>query len=67
MPGVWLVGFRDDRPVGGCEQDIAAELARALAAGAGPMERPLGLLEKYSAREMSRRLAEFFDEVLRGR
>jgi hypothetical protein len=67
MPGVWLVGFRDDRPVGGCEQDIAAELARALAAGAGAVERPLGLLEKYSAREMSRRLAEFFDEVLRGR
>jgi hypothetical protein len=67
MPGVELVDFRDDRPVECCEGEIAAALARVLGNVGSPVERPLGLLEKHSAREMSRRLAEFFDEVLRGR
>ncbi len=67
MPGVALVNFSDDRPVEGREAEAEAGLARVLAAGAAPVDRPLGLLEKYSAREMSRRLAAFFDEVLRGR
>jgi hypothetical protein len=64
MPGIALVTFRDDHPVECCEDEIAAALRRVLSHGRGPVERPLGLLEKHSAREMSRRLAAFFDEVL---
>jgi hypothetical protein len=64
MPGVALVNFRDDRPVECCEGEIVAALRRVLAHGRDPVERPLEALEKHSAREMSRRLAGFFDEVL---
>jgi hypothetical protein len=64
MPGANLVTFTDERPVEACDAEIRAGLAAVAGAGTEPVDRNLTLLEPYSAREMSRRLAGFFDEVL---
>jgi hypothetical protein len=64
MPGANLVTFTDDRPVEACDPEIRAGLAAVAAAGTEPVDRNLALLEPYSACEMARRLAVFFDEVL---
>jgi hypothetical protein len=63
-PGVSLVDFDEGRPVEVCEGEVTAGLSCVLAAGPAPVERDLAQLKPYSAREMSRRLAAFFDAVL---
>jgi hypothetical protein len=66
MAGVALVNFDDRIPVEHCEAEIQAALRQVAAASADPVPRSLGALNQYSAREMTRRLAKFFDAVLAG-
>jgi hypothetical protein len=67
MPGTSLVAFSDERPVASCDAEIRAGLSAVAGAGTEPVDRDLALLEPYSAREMARRLAGFFNEVLASR
>jgi hypothetical protein len=64
MAGASLVPFSETHPVEACAAKIRAGLTEVMSAGAGPVVRDLALLEPYSAREMARRLAAFFDAVL---
>lgn len=64
QPGVSLITFTEDRPVEGCEEEIQCGLKFAAGAGSDAVPRDEASLEQYSAREMSRRLAQFFDQVL---
>jgi glycosyltransferase involved in cell wall biosynthesis len=66
MPGARLVTFTDDQAVETRTAEIEAGLRAVAAAGPDPAPRDLSLLEPYSAREMSRKLAAFFDDVLAG-
>jgi hypothetical protein len=65
LPGVELVTFGDRAPVAGRVGEVAAALRRLLCRPAGePVPRDGRCLEPYSAREMTRRLAACFEEVL---
>ena len=66
MPGVALVNFNDRTPVQQCEAEIRAALQQVAGTSAEPVPRSLEVLNKYSAWEMTRRLATFFDAVLDG-
>lgn len=68
MTGVQLVTFTDHEPVHTRGAALEASLRAVL--GADPhrsVDRDLEVLEQYSARAMSRKLATFFDAVLAGR
>jgi len=64
VPGVELITFTDAEPVTHREAAFESGLRAVAAAGPGPIPRDLSILDQYSAREMSRRLAAFFDAVL---
>jgi hypothetical protein len=64
LAGVALVTFDDQTPVEQCEAIIETRLREVAGATLDPVPRDLGALNQYSAREMSRRLAGFFDAVL---
>jgi hypothetical protein len=64
MPGVLLVNFNDRTPVEHCEAEIVSALRQVAESSADPIPRSLEALNEYSAREMTRRLARFFDAVL---
>jgi hypothetical protein len=66
MPGVALVNFNDLTPVGECEAAIVMALQQVARSSVDPVPRSLQALNQYSAREMARRLATFFDSVLAG-
>jgi hypothetical protein len=64
MAGVALVTFDDQRAVQRCEAEIEGGMREVAGATLDPVPRDLGALNQYSAREMTRRLAAFFDAVL---
>jgi hypothetical protein len=64
MSGVALVNFDDQTPVERREAEIEAGLQQVATASSQPVQRDLEALNAYSAREMTRRLAGFFDRVL---
>lgn len=64
MPGVALVNFSDRNPVEECEAEIEAALRHVATRSTAQVPRSLEILNEYSAREMTRRLAAFFDAVL---
>jgi hypothetical protein len=66
MPGARLVTFTDEQPVETRTSEIEAALREVAEAGLDPVPRDLSLLEPYSARAMSKKLASFFDEILAG-
>jgi hypothetical protein len=66
MPGVELVTFDDRTPVEQREAEIETALRQTAKASRAPVPRSLEALKPYSAREMTRRLAGFFDAVLAG-
>jgi len=67
LPGVSQVRFDDTCPVEERISDIVQSLRQIVAAPAEPLHRDMTMLDQYSAREMTRRLAAFFDEILRNR
>jgi hypothetical protein len=64
VPGVELVTFTDEHPVTEHEAVIESSLRAVTAATPEAVPRDLSSLDQYSAREMTRRLAAFFDSVL---
>jgi hypothetical protein len=67
LPGVAQIRFDDTRPVEGCHADIVQALRQMASASSEPVDRDMATLDEYSARAMTRRLAAFFDDVLRTR
>lgn len=64
MPAVTLINFTDNWPVESCLAEIEAGVRAIAMVEPKTVPRDLTLLEPFSAREMSRQLAYFFDAVL---
>jgi hypothetical protein len=64
QPGVELVTFDEAEPVATREEAILAAVKGVAGWGPRPAERDAQALAPHSAREMARRLASFFDELL---